>query len=172
MYNHYNAVKAKEGEISFDTATQRFIYLELCYEADRTGVVRYSQPEIAHMMLLSTPTISNQLARLSEMGLLLHEKHGRYRVMINPVSNTQQRSPANNGDTNNKDLKAALWKTLEELLDDEGLDIAREDKKVCLTEREQENPVITACISSGILRRGKTEDIGLAEDVTGFFITE
>ena len=71
-------VGAHESEWRFDSATQRHIYLEMAYVADRRGIVRQSAVELASVCLLSVPTVRRELARLTEIGAVAHIAHSRY----------------------------------------------------------------------------------------------
>lgn len=79
-YRHYNL--AVDASLPFDSGTQRYIFLESCYRADSGGVVRYSQTELASLLMLSFRTVAREFGRLQELGLLEKEAHGRYKVVI------------------------------------------------------------------------------------------
>jgi len=81
-YKHYNP--AREAELPFDSGVQRAIYLEACTLADNKGIVRTGQTELAQVTLFSPATIAKEFKRLLELGLLMREAQGRYRVTIKP----------------------------------------------------------------------------------------
>lgn len=83
-YRHSNAVRELEGEL-FDSGTQRFIMIELAHVAESKGLIRYGQNEIALVTLLSRVTIANEMKRLEAKGLIEKEKHGRYKVTVEPA---------------------------------------------------------------------------------------
>lgn len=62
----------------FEDSSQRHVCLELYYRADRRGVIRATQTEIAADCSLSRSTVAKALARLLELGLLDYLGHGRY----------------------------------------------------------------------------------------------
>lgn len=78
---HYRQLIDRET-VRFDSATQRFICLEIAYHLDGKGVLRMTQNELAEMMLLSRPTIARELAKLAKKRILKHVRPGRYALAI------------------------------------------------------------------------------------------
>lgn len=78
----------------FDTATQRFIWLQVVYLADRRGMVRFTQAEIAERCLLSRATVARELLRLQEIGLLQNVRHGRWAIRFPVQDGKQAGTPA------------------------------------------------------------------------------
>jgi hypothetical protein len=64
----------------FSSAAQRLVLLELAYRADRKGVVRYSQSEIAEASTLARRTVATWFDRFEAIGLLQRLGHGRYQL--------------------------------------------------------------------------------------------
>ncbi len=87
-YKHFNL--AVDGELPFDSATQRFIFLEACFRSDNRGIIRHSQSELSSLMLCSLRTIAREFQRLQEVGLLTKEAHGRYKVIVAPLNEVAQ----------------------------------------------------------------------------------
>ena len=73
-------VQASDMTASLTSGPQRAIYLEMVYRSDRTGIVRMSLTEIATITRFSIATVKREVARLSQIGLLRREAHGRYVV--------------------------------------------------------------------------------------------
>jgi hypothetical protein len=71
---------AHDLEWDFDSPTQRYVFLEMVYWADRKGVVRMSQAEMGGRVLLSRQTVSREIGRLQEIGLVARLDHGRYGI--------------------------------------------------------------------------------------------
>jgi hypothetical protein len=84
----------------FEDPSQRHVCLELYYRADRRGVIRATQTEIAADCRLSRSTVAKTLARLLELGLLDYLGHGRYGLPRR--ENTSKPSP--NGPPNKEAL--------------------------------------------------------------------
>jgi len=82
-------VSAADLEHYFDTATQRAIFLELAYRADRKGVVRMPQSELAEITLWSLATIKREMGRLREIGLVEQLGHGRYGLVFQPDNHAE-----------------------------------------------------------------------------------
>mgnify|MGYP001570351661 CR=1 FL=1 len=74
-----DAAKVFEAE-GFASPAQRLVLLELTYRADRRGIIRYTQSEIASASALSRPTVSRWLSEFSECGIIDNVGHGRYRL--------------------------------------------------------------------------------------------
>ncbi|MDA1096764.1 MAG: hypothetical protein O3B84_05865 [Chloroflexi bacterium] len=73
-------VHASDMTATLTSGPQRAVYLEMVYRSDRTGIVRISLTEIATITRFSIATVKREVARLSQMGLLRREAHGRYLV--------------------------------------------------------------------------------------------
>lgn len=69
--------------LDFENGTQRYIFLELAARADRKGVVRMPQSEVAQVTLLSPATVKRAFRQLEAMGLLSRMGHGRYEIVLN-----------------------------------------------------------------------------------------
>lgn len=74
-----HAVKVFD-QTGFETGTQKLVLLELAYRADRKGIVRYSQSEIAESTALARRTVANQFAFFETVGLIERLGHGRYQL--------------------------------------------------------------------------------------------
>lgn len=68
----------------FHNAAQYIVLLELAYHADRRGIVRFSQAEIAAHAGMSLRTVARWVAHFTEMGLLERLGHGRYKLDMEP----------------------------------------------------------------------------------------
>ena len=79
-YIHYNEMV--DDPTAFDTGTQRYIFLEMCYRSDNKGVLWMPQSHFAGALKLSTRTIAREFARLQEMRLVEKDGHGRYCVCL------------------------------------------------------------------------------------------
>lgn len=82
-----HAAKVFEAD-GFNSAAQRLVLLELAYRADRKGVVRYSQSEIAAISTLARPTVARWFRHFEEVGILLRLGHGRYRLSLDVFDGT------------------------------------------------------------------------------------
>jgi len=78
-YKHL--VEAEELEWEFGSFTQRYLFLEAAYNADRKGIVRLSQSEIASLTLCSPRTVAKEFKSLAAGGLLKKLGHGRYQII-------------------------------------------------------------------------------------------
>jgi len=79
-YKHYNEMV--DDPTAFDTGTQRYIFLEMCYRSDNQGVLWMPQSHFAGALKLSARTIAREFARLQEMRLVEKDGHGRYCVCL------------------------------------------------------------------------------------------
>ena len=80
-FRHSNVVREMETG-RFDSATQRYIMIELAHMADSTGLLRHSQSEIAELTLLSRVTIANETKKLESKGFIVKEGYGLYKVNV------------------------------------------------------------------------------------------
>jgi len=78
-YKHF--ADAVDATLNFNSATDRFIYMEICHRADRRGIVRMPQSEIAGITLLSPRTIAQSFSNLERIKLLSRIGHGRYQLI-------------------------------------------------------------------------------------------
>jgi len=146
-YKHFNSVV--DEPLPFDNATQRYIFLEVCYRADSRGVVRVPQAQLASLTLCSPRTVAREFGRLLELGLLEKETFGRYRV-ITDASLISQKAPA-------KTQTLKEW-ILEEFREKDFL-----DGEIAIKEEDEEGlpEVAKVAIADGILkciRKGYLED--------------
>lgn len=65
---------------------ERLVHLEACHLADRKGVVRLSQSDLAAKLGVSRQAITKHTDALAAKRLLLRQGHGRYRVFVEPWS--------------------------------------------------------------------------------------
>ena len=80
-FRHSNAVREIAVE-EFESHTQRYVMIETAHLSDNTGLLRYSQAELARVIGLSRITVAKEMKLLEGKGLLKKEKHGQYRVNI------------------------------------------------------------------------------------------
>jgi len=83
-------VAAFEMDVAWDTASQRTVYLEMTYWADRKGVIRMSQKELAERTVLSRRTVVEQTYKLIEMGLIAKIAHSRYALRYGKADETDE----------------------------------------------------------------------------------
>lgn len=86
---HHRQVIESE-EMAFDGQLQRSLMLEIAYRVDSRGVLRFTQSEIADVMLVSRPTVAREMAKLVDKGYLTHVRPGRYAI---PFPQQHQDSP-------------------------------------------------------------------------------
>lgn len=79
-------------EETFDSAAQRMVYLELAFWADRRGIIRISQVEIASRCLLAPRTVVAQVQALEAVGLIKRLEHGRYAFHFPPPEGSRERA--------------------------------------------------------------------------------
>lgn len=74
----------KHAALVFDTQTsgssQRLCLLELAFHADRHGVIRMTQTELADVTGLNRRTVAACYTQLEEASILTRLGHGRYRL--------------------------------------------------------------------------------------------
>lgn len=80
-YLHSNEVREMPGE-KFDSATQRYLMIEIAHVANHQGIINQSQTDIATESLLSRVTVANEFKKLESKGLITREKHGQYKINI------------------------------------------------------------------------------------------
>ena len=78
-YKHF--VGIRDAELEFDNATQRWLFLESAWAADKRGVLRMPQTELAGITLCSPRTIAREFVKLQGRGFLERLGHGRYQVV-------------------------------------------------------------------------------------------
>lgn len=76
---HYLKIIDVEG---FASATQRYLALELALRADRKGVVRMPQSELAQVTKLSPATVKRLFRDFEDVGLIERVGHGRYQFNL------------------------------------------------------------------------------------------
>ena len=75
-------IEAADLDWEFASGAQRSIFLEMVYRADRHGTVRMSLAELSKVTRFSIATVKREAARLTDSGLLVHKRHGRYAISI------------------------------------------------------------------------------------------
>ena len=83
MLKHLPDILDKED---FESVSQRDICIEMYYMADRKGVVRATQDDIAEVCRLSRVSVSKHITRLCELGLLTWVRRGRYAIPVRAKS--------------------------------------------------------------------------------------
>lgn len=77
-----HAIRIFEAEQIDCPPALHLLLLTLAYRADRRGVIRHSQVEIAGHLSLTRRTVALHVAALVEAGLLAQERRGRYRLEL------------------------------------------------------------------------------------------
>lgn len=77
----------------FDSPTQRYVFLEMVWWSDRKGITRFTQQEIGERLLLSRQTVSREVGRLREIGLLTRLAHGRYGIRLTDGTREAKAAP-------------------------------------------------------------------------------
>lgn len=72
----------KLGEADFDSAMERYVFIELCHRATYDGTLRLSQIDIAAVTLCSLRTVTHAFESLQAKGLLERLSHGRYQITL------------------------------------------------------------------------------------------
>lgn len=86
---------AKILELSgFHSAAQKLVLIEISYRADRKGIIRYSQSEIAAATTLARPTVATWFAAFEESGLLKRLGHGRYQLNMSLIDELDEEDEA------------------------------------------------------------------------------
>ena len=65
-----------------DDAGARHVYLEMAYWADKKGVIRIPQDEVAERCHMSRSSVARAVARLVEGGMLKRVGHGRFALIL------------------------------------------------------------------------------------------
>ena len=81
---------AHDLEWDFDSPTQRYVFLEMVYWADRKGIVRMNQAEMGERLSLSRQTVSREFGRLQEIGLVARLEHGRYGIRFQNGTDSEE----------------------------------------------------------------------------------
>ena len=68
------------GAERFNNTNERTVYLEMMYWADKRGVIRRTQQDIAEDTLMHRVTVSNAIRALTDKGLIRKVRHGRYAI--------------------------------------------------------------------------------------------
>ena len=84
---------AHDLEWDFDSPTQRYVFLEMVYWADRKGIVRMNQAEMGERLSLSRQTVSREFGRLQEIGLVARLEHGRYGIRFQGNRSSAEDAP-------------------------------------------------------------------------------
>jgi len=66
-------------------ASDRLVLLEAAYRADKRGIVRASQSEIAEITSLSRRTVADAFAQFEEACVMRREGHGRYKLDLSAL---------------------------------------------------------------------------------------
>lgn len=158
-YKHYN--EAKGLDLSFKTAVQRWIYLECCYEADWKGMLRYTQKELAEMMLVSTPAIAKHFRGLQEAGLMERTGQGRYCVVV-PGFGKSNNDVIRGGNTSSS-LEQTFRQWIQQNYTEEQVGFIFEDKEIPISETQEDMAIIASAKESGLLVEIRREDNGQDE---------
>ena len=67
-----------ESEVDWPSPTAKYAAIWLAYHADRRGIIRASQVELATGMLVNPKTVSRVVDDLCDSGFLVRLGHGRY----------------------------------------------------------------------------------------------
>lgn len=68
------------GTERFSNTNERTVYLEMMYWADKRGVIRRTQQDMAEDTLMHRVTVSNAIRALTDKGLIRKVRHGRYAI--------------------------------------------------------------------------------------------
>lgn len=101
---HLVGAYAVEG---FGGAMERYFYLELAYWADREGIIRISQIEVASRCLVSPRTAARQFQVLSDKGFIKCLQHGRYALHF-PEKGVVPKHTHEEGDAELRRLQALM----------------------------------------------------------------
>lgn len=66
----------------FGLGVDRHVYLEMAFWADKRGLVRVSQQELAERCVISRATVARSLAALTQLGFIKKVGHGRYALIL------------------------------------------------------------------------------------------
>lgn len=154
-FKHYAPILNREVEgITFDDPTDRSIFLQCAYWADKRGIIRMPQVEIAEETLYSLATIKRVFGKLESEGLLKRLGHGRYQIIQYDHGETPEDNALKN--------KLRRW-----LIDQSGNDILEYGQwTVAIPEIEDLPDFIKTAIHLGILEF--TEDVGIAGEDTPY----
>jgi hypothetical protein len=94
MIKHLPDIIEYEG---FESSAQRHLCIEAYYRADKKGVIRMTQGELAEVCLMSPRAVAGHIPRLCELGLLAWVRRGRYAIPT--------RSRVENGETGKPDTR-------------------------------------------------------------------
>jgi len=86
-YQHFNAVV--DSEETFESPTERYLYLECCYRANSKGRILMPQTTLAQITQLSLRTVASLFKLLEGKELITRDGHGNYRVAILPAMPTR-----------------------------------------------------------------------------------
>ncbi len=78
--------EAADSTVNLEDGIERYVYLELAYRADRRGIVRMPQSELAQVTLLSPRTIARIFSAFEKRQLISRVGHGRY-AFVAPTQN-------------------------------------------------------------------------------------
>ena len=108
-YRHSNA--ARELEMgNFESAMQRYIFIETAHLVDYKGVFHQSQSDLASQLMVSRVTVSNEFKRLEARGLITKEKFGQYKInlILTPAQAKVEGMAAKPTSDNDEDLLAGM----------------------------------------------------------------
>ena len=69
---------AMDADVGWNTPSEKLVALIMAFHADRKGIVRLSQSEIADSAILSRQRVATLIEDLCEMELFVRLGHGRY----------------------------------------------------------------------------------------------
>ncbi len=90
--NHHRQAMEEEAE-RFNNSSERTVYLHMMWWADRKGVIRRSQRDIAEDTLLHRITVAKSLQALTSRGLLRKIRQGRYAIPGSSHSDSDHAEP-------------------------------------------------------------------------------
>ena len=105
-------VKAFEDEGYFDTASQRHLFLEVVYWADRKGVIRVTQGDLSARTRMSPRLVSKEMLRLQEVGVLAKLGHGRYGLRLRSEESGNETPQADGANPRAQPSPAHDWCTV------------------------------------------------------------
>ena len=86
--NHHRQAMEEEAE-RFDSSSERTIYLQMMWWADKKGVIRRSQRDVAEDTLLHRITVAKNIQSLTEKGLIRKVRQGRYAIPARGYKDTE-----------------------------------------------------------------------------------
>ncbi|MDA1189864.1 MAG: hypothetical protein O2854_09370 [Chloroflexi bacterium] len=87
-----------EASVAWDSAAHKLTALVMAYSADRKGVIRLTQQEIAEEVMLSRRRVADLIDDLCEKGVLARLGHGRYGIRFGlPKTDAWESAPQPKG---------------------------------------------------------------------------